>query len=121
MTIIYDPKLPKWIVTLHVKFAEWLQATYDIKHSITIKLYNNRSLKTLYKIKCWGYFEPDAQTIGLACRRPPNWPWAIHVLEVFAHEFCHYERYRDGRKQNERGIDKRALAMVRRFMKEVVC
>ena len=73
-----------------------------------------------FKRRCWGFFSPNDLVIGLTCRRPSGRPLAIHLLEIFAHEFCHYERYRDGREQNERGIDKRALAMVRRFMREVV-
>jgi predicted SprT family Zn-dependent metalloprotease len=73
------------------------------------------------KKRCWGFFNQSDLVIGLANRRPSGWPLATHLLEVFAHEFCHYERYRNGREQNERGIDKRALAMVRRFMREVVC
>jgi hypothetical protein len=59
--------------------------------------------------------------IGLACRIPKQnrCEQIPELLNTFAHEFVHYEQYRDDKKQSHRGVESRAKSLVNKFQKYV--
>lgn len=40
------------------------------------------------------------------------------LLDAIAHEYVHYEQWRDGKPMTERGVRQRAAALVRRWRRE---
>jgi len=127
-SITYFDRTPLWVRGLHIAFAGWLAKHYPIKHQIKVYLWPFVSIATFDGGRCWGYFSDEKPLeIGLACR----WPACCkcrpkqctrdrsikchELLDCFAHEFVHYERWRDKRPQNHRGLQRRVNALVRRF------
>ena len=123
--VIYDTKVPKWIRDVHITFSNWLAANYSIPTRLNVYLYPEVVLK-FDALRFWGYFNPSYKypRIGLACGRPridgkfPSQDDQIdHFLHTFAHEFVHYERWRDNKPQNHRGVENRAHGLVNKFHK----
>ncbi len=122
--IKYHFRVPRWIIDLHKVFAKWLIDNYTVSHPITVYLLPNISLSTKDRRRYWGSFNARKQKlfIELACGRPkikghlPSQDKQItFLLDNFAHEFCHYEHWRDNRAVDHRGLEKRAKAIVDRF------
>lgn len=115
--IIRNPKVAAWINNLHYVFAAWLRDHCTLRHNLTVYLYPIRVLKT-YQGPAWGFFTPGRQpAIVLACRPPEKSFHARvnHILQVFAHEWCEYEKWRDNKPRNHRGLQQRQVALVQRF------
>ncbi len=125
--IKYDKRLPNWIVDLHVDFASWLAENYTVLHHIEVVLAPTFVIKNQDGTFSFGVFAIDVDDnlfIDLGCGRPrikgryPKREDQIYMfLHTFAHEFCHYERWRDGVANTHRGITNQAMAKVRRFLK----
>lgn len=85
-------------------FLTWLETATEIRHDLT--------------------FEPVHDCIeGVAILpgTPGPLPYflvrvyrdLLRTLDSYAHEFCHYEQWRDKRPMNDRGVPQRAAALVR--------
>ncbi len=126
--IRYDPRIPTWILDIHILFADWLAKKYEVAHPITVNLAHCISLRQDNDIY-YGCFVVDCRErlyMDLACGRPRfngHFPSRINVINVFlttfAHEFCHYEQWRDGKLQTHKGVAKRAKTMVQHFLSEI--
>ena len=86
-------------------FLLWLQTVTDIRHEVVIELTANQIHGICYV--------PDS---------PPT-PYILAVIDgglidTLAHEMVHYEQWRDGRELTERGVKKRAAALVNRWRRE---
>lgn len=122
----YD-RVPKWVVNTHIMFADWLAEHYPIPHTIVVHLTPSVSMPTNDGRRCWGCFQPGKPpNIILACGRPridgrlPDRGLQLgFLLGNFAHEFCHYERWRDGRAMNHRGVENRVDGLLKRFREYV--
>lgn len=87
-------------------FARWLEAEIGIVHPLDVHLVSSLD----------GFFEAPGRTSGFH-------PYMIVALQndpvtTIAHEAVHYEQWRDKRPVNERGVDQRAEALVRRWKRE---
>ena len=119
----------KWIVGDVQRFAEYLETVSPSKHRICIELcpapavavYGDKSgecgfgvfIRRLVKcgiaIACdWLPYRKDGISGRADARRL--------ILESLAHEWCHYERFRDGRPDNHRGVERRTRCLVDRFL-----
>ena len=74
--------------------------------------------------RCWGWFNNRKPVeIGIAAKRPAYYKGRLadrdrkirSFLDTFAHEFVHYEKWRDKRPQNHRGLQQRVNALINRF------
>ncbi len=123
----YD-RVPRWVASVHIAFANWLADHHLICHTIAVHLTPSISLPTRDGRRCWGCFHPDKQlTITLACGRPkidgrlPDRGLQIgFLLGNFAHEFVHYEQWRDNKATNHRGLENRVDALLGRFREYVM-
>jgi len=123
----YD-RVPKWVAGVHIAFANWLADHYLIRHTIDVHLAPSISMPTHDGRRCWGCFRPGKQpAITLACGRPkingrlPNRDLQIgFLLGNFAHEFVHYEQWRDNRTANHRGIENRVDGLIKRFHRYIM-
>jgi hypothetical protein len=89
-----------------VAFIRWLETVLDIRHPVEVV----NAGDILY-----GYFEGPR----LSADRPRVVVVADSgVLDTIAHEFVHYEQWRDKREMTERGVAKRAAALVKRWKRE---
>lgn len=117
--IVYHPRVPRWVRGLHIAFAHWLLDHCGVRHRIQVHLYARSSLTVPDGRRCLGFFNSvdDQPFIGLACQakgRSQNAKlWCL--LDTFAHEFCHYEQWRDAKRQDHRGVPQRVRALLRRF------
>jgi hypothetical protein len=121
-------KVPVWVQDLHLAFANWLEDTYNVKHGIEVYLFNNQTLPTDDTQRAWGLFtilkpsefkafKKKTPFIGLTGNRR-NTTRRLkerHFVYIFAHEFCHYEQWRDGKPLNHRGLENRVNSLVRKF------
>lgn len=84
-------------------FVLWLQTVIRVEHKITIELESE-----------WldGAFFPPLDGVYVFVVMNEG------VLDTIAHELCHYEQWRDGRKLSERGVKQRAAALVKRWYRE---
>jgi hypothetical protein len=118
--IYYYSRIPKWVLVIHTTFASWLTDNFTLDHTIKIHLSYVISFATANKHqRALGFFNPNKSKpyIGLACRIPKlsRDQQIPLLLETFAHEFCHYEQFRDGKPRNHRGVENRAYSLVNRF------
>lgn len=117
----------QWIVRLLTLFSEWLESNYDVKHEVTVQLYDWHSIDGRNG-ESLGVFAAPSHGI----KNPQIWiatrwrRWGINkhkavyeFLTTMAHEFVHYERYRDGRGiVPHNGLPQRTDAIVRRYDRE---
>ena len=71
----------------------------------------------------YGFFCPGCPpVIALACYQPGASfnNRCQSILNTFAHEWCEYEKWRDGKVRNHRGLHQRADALIRRFENKYV-
>jgi hypothetical protein len=119
MRVIVSSGVPQWIVGLYKAFAEWLLPQSPCPHNLKVYLYPRTSIPTHDGRRCVGYFNENTLEIGLACWfqcSRDDWDQrARRALDNFAHEYIHYERFRDGRTQNHRGLNRRVAAVCCRF------
>lgn len=87
-------------------FVGWLESVIDIRHEIDVHVVG----------KLYGFFDAPGRRTGF----PPYIVVAMDdgLLDTIAHELTHYEQWRDGRAINERGVEQRAAALVRRWRRE---
>lgn len=86
-------------------FVRWLETVIEVRHKVDVHLTS----------RLYGFFDaPNTRT------EAPYMVIALDggVLDTIAHEFVHYEQWRDKREINERGVAQRAAALVRRWQKE---
>lgn len=125
--VVHCPEnLPKWVRNVHKHFARWLEKTYPIEHRIDVALNTSVERKLSDGVRYVGYFLPVGKRkadIVLNCgwqeffREDKKYRFIYHI-GIFAHEFVHYEKYRDGRRQNHRGLQNRAKAITLRYFNE---
>lgn len=117
LRIIRNPRVAGWIDDLHRVFAAWLVRQYPLRHNLDVYLHPSRVLNTCQG-PAWGFFTPGRRpAIVLACR-PPSKSLSQrlnHLLDTFAHEWCEYEKWRDNKTRNHRGLQQRVDALVNRF------
>lgn len=116
--------VPTWKRDAIGQFADWLCDQSPVRHTIEVYMVNRTCLPTDDGRRCWAFFNGTGRrpTIVISCRRPVIKGRVLdrnkgisHMLWNFAHEFVHYEQWRDGRSMNERGVNQRARALVDRF------
>jgi len=118
----YD-RVPKWVAGVHIAFADWLADNHLVLHTLAVPLTPSISMPTNDGRRCWGCFQPgEPPNIVLACGRPkidghlPDRGLQIgFLLGNFAHEFCHYEQWRDNKAANHRGVEDRVDGLLKRF------
>jgi len=110
--------------TLLTEFATWLDANYRVEHEITVRLFNKPQLSHTDKtFSAASFYHGDKPEIWLAVKwrnwaNILSWEMArLYLLDSFAHEFCHYARWKSGEKNwgNHRGLQRRVNAMLKRF------
>ena len=117
LRIVRNPTVANWIVDLHRVFAAWLTDHYKLQHNMTVYLHPTTQLVTSQGLAC-GYFVSGRRpTIVLACRPPSKTFYTcLHdLLDTFAHEWCEYEKWRDHKPGNHRGLQQRVDALIRQF------
>ena len=87
-------------------FVRWLEDAIDVRHNVYVHL----------TTPLYGYFDAPGRSYGYD-------PYLVvlndgKVLLSIAHEFVHYEQWRDKRDPTERGVEQRARALVKRWKKE---
>lgn len=122
--IVAEQRVALWIVGLHVAFAEWLLNHSKPRHHLTVFLHARPTLPVPDGRRCLGFYTPRDRVIGLACRLQlprRNTSKTVHIrmlLDDFAHEYVHYERHRDNKAQNHRGLQQRVDTLCVRFEKD---
>lgn len=90
------------------EFVDWLEGEIDVRHPVEIHV----------TTKIYGFFDaPDKSDKDYAPYMVILKDKDIHA--IIAHEFVHYEQWRDGRPRTERGVEQRAQALVRRWRSQV--
>ena len=121
LRIYHCGRIAGWVADAHWAFGAWLTKNYPLRHNLDLFLKATSSLTTC-KGPAWGYFYPAfPPAIVLACRRPK---YTLNkrcgdLLDTFAHEWCHYEQWRDGHKFHHRGLQRRVDSLIRLFRKEL--
>ena len=110
--------------TLLQDFAAWLESNYRIDHEIAVCLFDRANLSSTGTTTCSAEFYADEEPeIRLAIRWQKwanvlSWQMArLYLLDSFAHEFVHYQRWRRGDKnwRGHRGLQRQVNAMLNRF------
>jgi hypothetical protein len=123
--IVAHVDVKKWIHRECEKFAHHLESISPSRHNIEIQLCPAPFVTTgdgRYGFGVFGICD-GWPIIALAC----DWlPWrkrgienrkdAIHmILSNFAHEWHHYEQFRDGKAGTHRGTDRRTEMLLRGY------
>ena len=88
-------------------FVRWLETVMDVRH--TVEIHVCKRLRA--------FFDAPGKYTGFH-------PYMVvslddaEILTTIAHELVHYEQWRDKRDENERGVEQRAAALVRRWKRE---
>lgn len=87
-------------------FVRWLESVIHFKHNVDVIVCS----------KLYGYFDAPGERRGFT-------PYIVvpldeNLIPTLAHEAVHYEQWRDDREMNERGVEQRAQALVRRWRRE---
>jgi hypothetical protein len=117
LCIIRNPTVASWINDLHCVFAGWLVEHYSLQHNLDVYLHPVRVLDTR-KGLAWGFFTPGRRPVIVLACRPGSGSFTQcynHLLDTFAHEWCEYEKWRDGKVRNHRGLQRRVDALIHRF------
>ncbi len=126
---IESTHVPCWVRDYCAVFSNWLEERFTIPHKIVTLVVPVAAFQDYDRVKYLGFFSPTVlgrPWIGLACRqrvgrsRNPRIRHGrrIHaLLHTFAHEFAHYEKWRDKKVNNHRGIPQRTDRLVREFTK----
>jgi hypothetical protein len=124
--IQYEAGIPLWVRRLTVDFVNWYLENYGVDQQIKIRLCNA------------GYLDPGDHTLNYGvffrskgrlhiyiATRWRDWKqdgyiktchegkWTI--LDSLAHELCEYEKWRDNKAGNHRGIQNRIDSLIRKF------
>jgi hypothetical protein len=86
-------------------FACWLNKVLDIRHEVTVYICS----------RLYGFFDAprlsaDAPSVFMGLDDD--------YMDTLAHEVVHYEQWRDRREISERGVERRARALVRQWRRE---
>jgi hypothetical protein len=112
-------RVADWVAALHQAFAIWLRQKYVLKHTIRIHLCQKSELLTRHG-PAWGYFNPGKRpAIVVTCLRPGKTEDErfFRLLDTMAHEWVHYEQFRDNKPLSHRGLQRRVDGLVREFMR----
>ena len=129
---IFNRGVPKWVFAMHCVFAQWLKDSYPVRHYILTDLMNRASVSR--KEHYVGTFSASSYrkccpNITLACKTPSikgldrytQHSFKVYeLLNTFAHEFVHYEQWRDKKPMTHRGVENRVLAILKKFNKYAV-
>lgn len=112
----FDPKISSRVKRLYLEFLEWLLTQTEIT-DLDITFYHKRSLFRVNKREAaYGAFRPGI--IILASRpRDRQQLSQLLLLRTFTHEIIHYERWRDGKVNNHRGIEQRVKGLILKYLK----
>lgn len=104
-----------------IEFVRWFEKeVHPAKHYVVVGVLNVRRIRHETETRlCLGFFfKPDnwkrdklGPAIMVAGRLQSTW----RVIWVLCHELAHYERECRGGAFNERGIDRRANALLKRY------
>lgn len=113
-------------------FARWLRAEIDFRDPVRVTVATQTTVAGHEGAPGWAVFlvpppdhaPGDVVRIVLAAGRVTmlereyrlsREEALARLLHDLAHEIVHYEQWRDGRSIDERGVNRRAAALVRRF------
>lgn len=87
-------------------YVRWIETVIDVRHDVDVFVVGF----------VYGFFDAPGRRSGFG-------PYIVvaandGMLDTIAHELVHYEQWRDGRDMNERGVNQRAAALVRRWHRE---
>jgi hypothetical protein len=133
----------KWVKQLLIHFGLWLEDNYTIDHKIVVKvfpagyLYTSDDVNILalgyfrargFRARGWPSTSKRKKAIIDIASHYPFWKsdgWidnkveaCVSLLGTFAHEFVHYERWRDGGSETHRGLPQRANAIRSKYISE---
>ena len=116
--IVRQPFVQRWAGDVALVFLRWVTQHSPLRHSLKVYLCPTHTLRTC-KGPAYGFFTPGRPPfIAVACRRKHRTSlgrFTDDILETLAHEWCEYEKWRDGRVRNHRGIQNRIDYLIRRF------
>jgi hypothetical protein len=110
---------PKWMVEAARQFLTYvgLNAPLDVFLMPQRRIKIPR-LKTRRGSIVLGVFSSRKTHPGIivACRQKGSRQLRLFwLIQTLAHEWCHYEKWRDGKVQNHRGVPQRTDALTLRF------
>jgi hypothetical protein len=114
-------------------FARWLRRAITFRHPVRVTVVRQATVMGLDGAPGWAAFmiPPDDYTPGDVVRiflgggqlgilerrfRLDTAGARIKLAHDLAHEIVHYEQWRDGRPVRELGVNRRAAALVRRYL-----
>jgi hypothetical protein len=114
-------------------FARWLRSAIAFHHPVRVTVVHQATVMGLDGAPGWAAFmiPPDDYTPGDVVRiflgggqlgvlerhfRLDAAGARIKLAHDLAHEIVHYEQWRDGRTVSERGVNRRAATLVRRYL-----
>jgi len=116
-------------------FAAWLRRRVDFRHPVRVTVVPHATVVGLDGAPGWAVFlippddhgRADVVRIFVAAgsaevrRRRFGYGWSAALRDLahdLAHEVVHYEQWRDGRAVDERNVNRRAAALVARYLVE---
>lgn len=124
ITIVIYPRVSMRAVAAAKRFLSEAQYLFTVEHPVTVEIVPAYCVEGPNGRRGWGAYLPAERRIMIG-----GWmPAALHnagvplkeaekdLLRTIAHEFVHYEQHRDGRALNERGVQRRADAIVERYL-----
>lgn len=117
------------------RFARWANQALNVPHPVRLRFVEENALSLPTSGPLTGPSPtPGRFVFGVFVYPDPGYTCVLRVYVVAGpvlgltevigtalHELAHYERWRDGRSMNERGIEARARGLYRRYLREVVC
>ena len=85
------------------EFGVWLEKHIGVNHRVMLDL---------CATPVQGYFDPKPDAPLIIAQTGNG------ILDTLAHEYVHYEQWRDDRPITERGVSQRAAALVRKWRRE---
>jgi hypothetical protein len=97
---------------IHV--AHWLEEEYPFRTKIKLILRNRCCIRLPTLGRCWGCYNRINKTMQLACGCKA--PTLLEHMDTLIHEFVHYEQAHRGQRMNHRGMRKRVLSLLTKYL-----
>jgi hypothetical protein len=98
-----------------------LEEQIEIRHEVYVRLVAAVLYPTTDGSEVLGEFMPDGEcariwVCGLRCKDTGASEWQAALYDTLAHEFVHYERWRDGKDHStERGVKVRTRSLLKKM------
>lgn len=124
MRVEFIRPIDRTVRALAAKAFGWYSVNFDVPHHVRVLVVPAPCIVDRNHGSGFGVFSTRTITvrdrrvrpmIGIAGHCPQGCEyedWLQTLPETIFHEIAHYEQFRDGRKLQERGVAKRALALA---------